>query len=138
MSHQITKENIFEQIYSIVPEFKDVIDREYDDEEKEIQYVIAFRFAQYIYELFVAKELDKLNRILEYIESIFSLGDHYSQELATVGFLEDIQTVWDNSVRDRSEIYNLLLPESKKWWNQVDKFWNGKIKSIGETYNDEK
>ncbi len=137
MVQQITKENIFEQLYSIVPEFKGVIDSEYDDEEKEIQYVLAYRLAQYTYELFVTKDFDQLNKILEYIELILSIGDTYAQELATVGFLEDIQTVWDNSERDRSEIYDLLLPESKKWWNQVDKFWNGKIKSIGETYEEE-
>lgn len=138
MSLQITKENVLEQLYSIVPELEEIIKKEYDQEERENQYVIVFRIAQYTFELFVNNDFVKLQLILEYIESLFSKGDDYTQELATVGFLEDIQTVWDNSKRDRSEIYNLLLPESKKWWNQVDKFWHGEIRFIGETYNEEK
>ncbi len=35
-----------------------------------------------------------------------------------------------------NEIPNLRI-ESKKWWKQLNKFWNNEIKYIGETINSE-
>lgn len=134
---QITNQNVFELLYIVAPEFKALVESEYDQEEMKNHYAIAFRLAQYLCDLYSAKDFVKIKQILEYIDSIFFKGDKYTQELAAVGFLEDIQTVLRNKVMNSNDFYQLLLPESKKWWNQVDKFWKGKISFVGETYDQE-
>jgi hypothetical protein len=49
--------------------------------------------------------------------------------------LEGIQNVWGNNSVNPEIMFKYLGDTSRKWWAELNKFWNGEIKFIGETYN---
>lgn len=67
------------------------------------------------------------------IERLHVEGDKIVQEAATIGLLEGIQNVWGNSKLDPEQFATYLLPESRKWWEQLKLFWAGKIPYVGAT-----
>jgi len=46
--------------------------------------------------------------------------------------LEGIQNVWASHNVDPEQFVRYLLPESVKWWQSLNDFWNGKSKFVGE------
>jgi hypothetical protein len=56
--------------------------------------------------------------------------------LATVGYLEGIQNVWGNNSIDPEIMFNYLGEKSRNWWIELNRFWSGEIKLIGDTYTD--
>ena len=71
------------------------------------------------------------------IERLHLEGDDYVRNAATIGFLEGIQNVWGNSGTDPEDFFPLLLPESARWWKQLNLFWEGKIPYVGATIGDQ-
>jgi hypothetical protein len=137
MENQIDEKNVLELLYKACPSFQNIVQKEFDEEEKQLLYVITGRFASYLLHLYQNNELKDFSSIAEFIESLYLHGTEKVQELATLGFLEGIQNVWSNNKINPEVFYQYLLPESKKWWRQLNKFWNGEIKIVGETYNQE-
>jgi hypothetical protein len=54
------------------------------------------------------------------------------REAATIGLLEGIQNVWSNNDVDPELFVVHLLPESAKWWLNLNDFWSGKARFIGD------
>jgi hypothetical protein len=59
-------------------------------------------------------------------------GDRYVQELATIGFLEDLQnTNMHPTGSSPADFVPFLSPLSRWWWDEVKLFWEGTIPYVG-------
>lgn len=116
---------------------KNFPDFQFEKEDSDLPYVVAGSFASYLLECYQSKSLNELQKGLDFIEELHVAGDQKTKELATIGFLEGIQNVWRNRGTDPKKVYKLLGKESKKWWSQLNKFWQAKIKYVGETVDGE-
>jgi hypothetical protein len=130
----IDKSNVSNLLYKIYPDFKLVIKTEYDKVEQKLMYILTGRFAKFLLDQYRTDKSFDINKFALYIEDLLLYGDEYVQELAVIGFLEGIINIWGNNNADTGVVYNQLLPESKKWWDELLKFWNGEIRYVGESF----
>ena len=97
-----------------------------DDDGTRLHYLDAARVADHLVELLVRGERDEVAAALGVVERMHREGDEYVRELATIGYLEDLQNVADRHPGcDRVELERLLGPESLRWWRGLDAFWSG-------------
>lgn len=107
---------------------------EVNEDSKEIGiYIVAGDFTRYLLECYKSGSFDEIQKAFDFIESLFVWGDDKTKELAVVGFLENIQNIWANNGVDPEKIFEMLGVESKKWWKELNKLWQGEIKYLGET-----
>ncbi len=106
---------------------------EYADEEDFLPYVALGELADHLIHLHDKGNVDEVESVFAVVERLHIDGEHYVQEAATIGLLESIQNVIGNRNRDPEIFRNYLLPVSAKWWDQLNLFWNGEIKYVGET-----
>ena len=115
-------------IISACPSFQDIW---YESDNKELLYVVMGELARHLLSLFQRGETDEFNPLFELIERFHTEGDDYVRELATIGLLEGIQNNWTNNDQDPEVFIEFLLPETKKWWDELNDFWDGKIPYVG-------
>ena len=97
-----------------------------------LYYIVLGDFAHHLLELHQNNQTETFPAIARAIEDLLLEGDSFVKEAASIGLLEAIQNVWANNEVDPELFYSYLLPISAKWWQSVNDFWNGKIKSVGE------
>jgi hypothetical protein len=131
MSESITKSVILDLLRSSFPNFH--IDPEYIN----LPYLIAGDFAGYLLECYNNSNTIELKKGFDFIEQLYKSNSDEIRELATIGYLEGIQNRWSNNGVNPELIHNEMGTLSKKWWNQLHKFWNKKIKYVGETIDSE-
>jgi hypothetical protein len=124
-------EEVDDLLIKLFPEF--II----DDIDEGFPYCVAGSFAFYLLEAFKSDSVNTLASAGAFIENLYSYKDDKIDNLATVGYLEAIQNVWGNNEVDPDEMCKYLGEESKKWWIELSKFWNGQIQYLGETYTNE-
>lgn len=90
-----------------------------------VPYVAAGSFAQHLLELHVANERSSFTKVAAAIERLHLEGTPWVKEFATIGVLEAVQNVWGNSGVDPEEFGRYLGPESRRWWDGLNKFWRG-------------
>nr|WP_084778084.1 hypothetical protein [Saccharibacillus sacchari] len=90
-------------------------------------YVDIGDFTAYMIECYAKQKTDKFDEAFDAIEQMLVHGDSYVQDFAVVGVLETLQNqLLDKGIELRAfEVW--LQPESKRAWNQLIDFWNGKI-----------
>jgi len=96
-----------------------------------LHYLDAGEFARHLVALHQRGARDELRRSFDVIERLHTDGDDYVRELATIGFLEDLQTACtqvDGVAATEFEGY--LGPESRKWWAGLNRFWSGEATSV--------
>ena len=108
-----------------------------DDDNADLSYWVAWDFGHYLLECYKKDDFEELQNGLYFIETLVVDMDKEIQELAVIWYLEGIQNIWWNNDVDPEIIYDRLGKESKKWRNQLNKFWNKEIRYVGETINDE-
>ena len=84
-------------------------------------------FASHLVELVKAQRTEELPEVFRVIEQLHVEGDHYVRELATVGYLEDIQNFAGHRGLDPAWFEPYLLSESRRWWRGLNAFWQGEI-----------
>ncbi len=105
---------------------------EYSDEENYLRYIALGKFARHLIDLDKHNQTTEFENVFEIIENLHLDGEHYVKEAATIGLLEALQ----NNLRDDAEKFvKYLKPDSLKWWNELNKFWNGEIKFVRQTLN---
>ena len=123
-------EEVDDALLNVFPQF--VI----DELDEGLPYCVAGSFAFYLLEAYKNND----NRLLvlagEFIEKLYSYKDDQIDNLATVGYLEAIQNVWGNNSIDPEIMFNYLGEKSRKWWIELNRFWSGEIKLIGDTYTE--
>ena len=115
-------------ILKACPSFQETWDK---SDDQELLYVVMGDLARHLLELYQTGRTDEFTPLCETIEDLHANGNSYVRELATIGILEAIQNVWGHTETDPEEFYRFLLPESRKWWKELNDFWAGKIPHVG-------
>lgn len=137
MNEQISEDRVLEVLFRHIPEFKTLAESELDEEDCKLGYIVAGSFARFLLDSYKENKTQILKSAAEFIEELYIKGNDKVKELATIGYLEGIQNVWGNNDTEPAIYYEYLLPESRKWWNQLNKFWNAEVKYVGETISQE-
>ena len=125
----IGKEQIIPLILEACPSFQRTFN---ESGNKDLLYVVVGDLARHLLIEYRAGRTGEFGAIYELIDRLHIDGEPYVKELATIGLLEGIQNVWLNSGEDPENFGRLLLPESRLWWNDLNDFWQGKIKQVGD------
>jgi hypothetical protein len=133
MEEQIEYNNVSK---ILIKKFPDIIkDALWLDEDDEIlEYLAAGDFAKYIVKNINENNIEKLKECFEFIELLHICGTKKTKELATVGYLEDLQNITggNDTIEKYKIIYDFLGIESKKWWDKLNDYWNGNIDALKE------
>jgi hypothetical protein len=100
-----------------------LIDNDYED----LPYIIAGDFARYIVRYFIENNTNEISNCFDFIETLYLYGTDKTKELATIGFLEDLQNELLNYelFKEYKIIRNNYLgKETKKYWKKLECFWN--------------
>jgi predicted translin family RNA/ssDNA-binding protein len=130
MEEQIEFYNVFK---ILIEKFPDVIkDSLVLDKEEILEYIIAGDFVRYIIKNISENKVENLRRCLEFIELLHINGTKETKELATIGYLEILQNLRGGQETEEKYkiIYDFLGIESKKWWNELNKYWSGNINAL--------
>jgi hypothetical protein len=100
----------------------------YDNED--LLYVNLGEFAHHLVELHKTHQTYEFPVVFDVIEKLHLEGDDYVKEAATIGLLEGIQYVAANSEADPEAFVRDLKPESARWWQKLNDFWNGDIHAL--------
>jgi len=112
-------------------EAKHSLEDDEGEENRRLHYSDAGRFAHHLVELHRKGATAEIAAAMQVIERLHLEGEHYVQELATIGYLEDIQNVARNSDDvDPAVFVPYLGPESRRWWNGLNEFWHGGETSV--------
>jgi hypothetical protein len=129
----ITKEEMLPILVGSCPSFANKWEehkREYNDEEGFLPYVALGAFARHLVKLYEERKTGEFEKIFDVIEKLHIEGDAYVKEAATIGLLEGLQ----NTANENAEKFvPYLKPDTLKWWNELNKFWNAEIRYVGET-----
>jgi hypothetical protein len=101
------------------------------DETTALPYLLLGEFAHHLLALYKQSPKGDFPAVIELIERLHLEGDAYVREAATIGLLEDIQNLWMSHRIDPEEFGRLLLPVSRKGWDSLNAFWEGKISMVG-------
>jgi hypothetical protein len=96
-----------------------------------LHYIDVAWFAPHVVRLQRSGATGELTRLFEVIEMLHTDGDEYVKELATIGYLEGIQTACSHPPDVRQEEFEPYLgSESRRWWRGLNAFWSGKIPRV--------
>jgi len=104
------------------PSFQEMWDK---SDDQDLLYIVMGDLARHLLALHQSGKTDEFVPLCEVIERLHLYGDVYVSELATIGILESIQNVWGHTKTDPEEFCRFLLPESRKWWSELNDFWAG-------------
>ena len=125
----ITQDQIIPIVLKACPSFKGVYEI---SDNQDLVYAVMGELAYHLLSLYKENQTEEFNELSKVIEDIHIDGDGYVKELATIDFLESIQNIWINNEVDSEIFSKYFRPESKKWWDQLNDFLEGKISSVGE------
>ncbi len=96
-----------------------------------LHYIDVAWFAPHVVGLQRAGATGELTRLFQVIEMLHTDGDDYVKELATIGYLEGIQTACSHTTDVRQEEFEPYLgPESHRYWRGLNAFWTGQIPRV--------
>jgi hypothetical protein len=130
----ITADEVMPLLLVAVPSFDATwaeIEEENNDSEYEfgrLHYLDAAAFARHLVARLETGETDEVRKGLAVVERFHVEGNDYVRELATIGYLEDLQNY---AARSRTvtpaDFVPLLGSESTRWWRGLDAFWSGAV-----------
>ena len=135
LRHMLTKEQMLPLLAEASPSFADKWEehkREYEDEEDFLPYTALGKLAHHLINLEKQNETSEFKDIFEVVEQLHLDGEHYVREAATIGLLESLQNILGE---DSAKFEKYLKPTSLKWWDELNKFWDGQIQFVGQTIN---
>ena len=103
-----------------------------DEDDLELQYIVAGLFSAYIYEAYQAGDKKTYEKGLKFIEKLHIDDTHKVRELATIGYLESIQNTWPEHLINANIPFDDLGEQSKVWWGKLNDFWNGESAALME------
>ena len=96
-----------------------------------LHYIDVAWFVPHVVGLQRSGATSDLTRLFEVIELLHTDGDKYVKELATIGYLEGIQTACSHTTDVRQEEFEPYLgPESRRWWRGLNAFSSGKASRV--------
>jgi hypothetical protein len=99
---------------------------EWEDSKEELPYYLALGdLAHHLVEQLDAGATQNFEAVFDVVERWHCEGDPYVKEAATIGLLESIQNISLNSGIDPRRFEFWLKPESKRYWDKLNRVWNG-------------
>ena len=96
-----------------------------------LHYIDVAWFAPHVVGLHRSGATGELTRLFQVIEMLHTDGDDYVKELATIGYLEGIQTACSHTADLRQDEFEPYLGrESRRWWRGLNAFWSGEIPRV--------
>jgi hypothetical protein len=65
----------------------------------------------------------RFDAVFDVVERWHLEGDDYVREAASIGLLEGLQNTYLHSVTKPDAFLPWLRPETRRWWEKVDAFW---------------
>lgn len=127
----ITRNEIVGAILDACPGFKPVYAALCADGDADLTYIVLGRFACHLVELHQTGSEAEISNVAPLIERMHTEGDEYVRVAATIGLLEGIQNHPGASELDLLHFRSILGPESKRWWDSINKFWQKEIPFVG-------
>jgi hypothetical protein len=125
----ITKEQVIPVLLKACPSFQEPWD---EFETKDIFYAVLGEFVDHLLALQKSASVETLKAVGEAIETLHIEGDSYVREAATIGLLEGIQNSWAHQNIDPELFRQYLQPESLRCWDELNAFWRGDRRYVGE------
>ena len=97
--------------------------KEWEDEPVELPiYLVLGDFARHVISMLEHGDTISFPKIFQAIELLHVEGEAYVKQAATIGILEGLQNAKD------PDLFRLYLgTESTKWWDKLNRFWNGDV-----------
>ncbi len=131
----ISKATMFAPLLEADASFQSEWDAFCDDWRDEIDpplYIVLGNLARHILARLQTNNLAGLDGVFDVIERWHIDGDAYVKEAATVGLLEGLQNdlshleaEWKEGDGPTPIVEPWLRPESRKWWDKLNRFWEG-------------
>jgi hypothetical protein len=134
----ITKEKMLPLLIEICPSFSEKWQehqQEYKAEEAFLPYVALGAFASHLVELYKQSQTNEFEKVFEVVEKLHIEGDDFVKEAATIGLLESLQNHAEHNSISHEAFEKYLHSVSAKYWKELNKFWNGEIKYVGQSFN---
>lgn len=133
----ITKEQMFEPLLAACPSFQSAWDEFLEEsarhpDQEPLYYIALGDLAHHLVELFRSGTTEEFPAVFHVVERWHCFGNHYVQEAATIGLLEGLQNIAGHESIDPAGFERWLLPESKKWWEKLNRFWGGDVGAMLE------
>jgi hypothetical protein len=96
--------------------------KSWDREDRGI-YTDAGEFAHYVVRSYADGNTAEFNAIFTTLETILREGDDTARDAATIGVLEDIQTIASNRPFGAAAFEGWLGPLSRQAWEEIDRLW---------------
>ncbi|MDO8635002.1 MAG: hypothetical protein Q7R34_01980 [Dehalococcoidia bacterium] len=80
-------------------------------------------FAHYVVDSYDTNQTAWYHGFFDLIERMIAVGNEHMKELATIGFLEDIQTISSWKPHKGQIFVQYLGPKSKEAWVSIDELW---------------
>jgi hypothetical protein len=122
----IRRDEMMEPMLEACPSFRPAWEefvREWGAEAEPSLYLALGSLARHLIALLAARDALALSRAFGVVERWHIEGDAFVREAATVGLLEDLQNEGLHETTTPKAFEPFLLPESRKWWEKVDRFW---------------
>ncbi len=88
-------------------------------------YIDLGQFAQHLVELLGKGDTAEFQSVFQTVEDLHLSGTDFVREAATIGLLEGIQNTAGHADLPQERFLPFLLPESRKWWDKLNRFWQG-------------
>jgi hypothetical protein len=129
----ITRATMFEPLLVADPSFQPrwmEFLAEWDDEPDPPLYLALGSLAEHLLGRLKARNTEGFDRIFAVVERWHTEGDAYVSEAASIGLLESLQNQSGGSGRRTTTVEPWLGPQSKCWWDKLDRFWDGDAKAL--------
>lgn len=129
----ISRETMFEPLIIADPSFEPRWTKfvaEWEDEPELPIYLALSSLARHLLGRLANADTVGFDRIFAVVERWHTNGDAYVREAASVGLLEDLQNLSGGSGKRPETVEPWLGPESRRWWDKLDRFWVGDNKSL--------
>ncbi len=125
---EISKDQMFEPLLAACPSFQPawkefLAESELHPDQEPLYYVALGDLSRHLVERLRSGATAEFPAVFQVVENWHCLGDHYVREAATVGMLEGLQNIAGHEGVDPTAFEKWLLPESKKWWVKLNRFW---------------
>lgn len=121
----IAKEEVIPSLLAAAPGFAGAWSEHLEywgDDERGI-FIDAGEFAHYVVRSYADGNTAEFVAVFATLETILREGDDAAREAATIGVLEDIQTIASNRPFG-PEVFALWLgPLSRRAWDEIDRLW---------------
>jgi hypothetical protein len=135
MASSNTTDPFIARLLAACPELQTAWDGERtDDEDEPLPYMQAAALAQVVTDAYSKGETECFRALFQEVEAIVAGGATQEQDLAIVGFLEDLQSAATRAQVEPDVFRRWLGPKSLQAWDGLLKMWEeiGRKKASGE------